>query len=69
MANSYDDVPFAHSFSEDHKKGLEVNGKYGFVVFRDFDDGKKVLVGDEVSTEGMKKFFEAVRFPTVMDFD
>ncbi len=70
VAMNYDDVAFAHSFNEAHKTSLGVIEKFGFVVFRDFDDGKKFLVNDDVPTvESMKNFFEAIRFPIVMLFD
>ena len=70
VAMNYDDVAFAHSHSEDHKSSLGVTEKFGFVVFRDFDDGKKFLVDNNVPTvESMKNFFEAIRFPIVMSFD
>jgi RNA recognition motif-containing protein len=70
LSLNYEDVPFAHTFSEDLKKSLEVTQKFAFVVFRDFDDGKKFLVLDELTDmSGFKQFFEAVRFPVVMDFD
>ncbi len=70
LAMGYDDVSFAHSFSEDHKKTLEVSAKYALVVFRDFDDGKKLLVLEEApKLESLKNFIEGVRYPTVMNFD
>ena len=70
LALNYEDVPFAHTSSEELKKSLEITYKYGFVVFRDFDDGKKFLVLDDSNDmNGFKQFFEAVRFPVVMDFD
>lgn len=70
LSMNYEDIPFAHTFSEELKKELEISQKFAFVVFRDFDDGKKFLVLDELTDmNGFKNFFEAVRFPTVMDFD
>lgn len=70
LAAGYDDVPFAHSSSADFKSKYEVDQKYAFVVFRDFDDGRKFLVSNELpTTANLKTFFETVRFPLVMDFD
>lgn len=70
LAAAYDDVPFAHSSNKDFKKKYEVDQKYALVVFRDFDDGRKFLVSNEVPTNAnLKEFFESVRFPLVMDFD
>lgn len=67
---NYEDVPFAYTHSEDLKNHLEIQQKFGFVVFRDFDDGKKFLVLEEVTDmNGFRQFFEAVRFPVVMNFD
>lgn len=67
---NYENIKFGYSFSEEIKKKLEVQQKFGFVIFRDFDDGKKFLVLDEVSDmSGFKNFFEALRFPIVMKFD
>jgi len=70
LAAGYDDVPFAHSSSQEFKTKFEVDQKYALVVFRSFDDGRKFLVSDEVpNTQNLKEFFEAVRFPLIMDFD
>jgi len=67
---NYEDVPFAYSTSSDVRSKFEVTQKVGFVVLRDFDDGNKFLVLDELNDmNGFKSFFEAVRFPTVMKFD
>lgn len=70
LAAGYDDVPFAHSSNAEFKIKYEVDHKYALVIFRAFDDGRKFLVSEEVpTTQGMKTFFEGVRFPLVMDFD
>lgn len=70
LAANYDDVPFAHSSNQEYKTKYEVDQKYAFVVFRNFDDGRKFLVSNEVPTAAnLKTFFETVRFPLVMDFD
>lgn len=45
---NYEDIPFAYSHSSEVKENLDVNQKFGFVVFRDFDDGNKFLVLEEV---------------------
>lgn len=50
FAASYDDVPFAHSHEQAHKDTLEVTNKYGFVVFRNFDEGNKLMTTDEPMT-------------------
>jgi protein disulfide-isomerase A1 len=70
LAMSFDDVSFAHTFSEELKRSLDLEQTHNLVVFRDFDDGRKVLAGETALTlDSMKQFLEAVRFPNVMDFD
>jgi protein disulfide-isomerase A1 len=45
-------------------------GKYNFVVYRNFDDGRKVLSSEnQITAEEMKTFLDSLRYPTVMDFD
>ena len=49
---------------------MELDQKYAFVVFRTFDEGKKVLVNEgPLEGEKMKSFFEAHRYPIVSEFD
>lgn len=70
MALNYEDIPFAYTYNEEVKKSLDINNLYGFVVFRNFDDGNKFLVVDELKDmTGFKNFLEAVRYPIVMEFD
>lgn len=70
LALNYEDIPFAYTFDEDIKKSLDITNLYGFVVFRNFDDGNKFLVLDELKDmTGFKQFLEAVRYPVVMEFD
>ena len=70
FAAAYDDVSFAHSHDPEHAKSFEVTNKYGFVVFRTFDDGHKFLVDDAaLSADKMKSFFESHRYPIVSEFD
>ena len=50
--------------------GVTSRDKYHFVVFRNFEDGKKVLSSNELITSNqMKTFFESVRYPTLIEFD
>lgn len=70
FATGYDDVSFAHSTNPEHATRNEVSTKYGFVVFRTFDEGHKMLTDDEpLTAERMKDFFEEHRYPFVQDFD
>lgn len=67
---NYEDMPFAYTFSDELKSSLEITSKFAFVVFRNFDDGTKFLVMDELKDlTSFKTFFESVRYPLVMDFD
>lgn len=70
LAASYDDVPFAHATNPDLFALYEVTTKNALIVFRDFDDGRKMMVTDEaMTTANMKKFFDGIRYPLVMEFD
>ncbi len=45
-------------------------GRYNFVIYRNFDEGKKVLSSDKpLSAEELKAFWEANKNPTLMEFD
>lgn len=67
---NYEDIPFAYTTTKEIIDNLEITNKYGFVVFRDFDDGNKYLVLDELNDfQGFKQFFDSVRYPIVMEFD
>lgn len=45
-------------------------GRYNFVVYRNFDDGRKVLSSENpITAEEMKTFLDSVKYPTVMEFD
>lgn len=70
FAAQYDDIPFAHSHDQAHKDTLGVTNTYGFVVFRTFDEGTKMMTVDEpLTADQMKEFLEGHRFPFVSDFD
>lgn len=70
VAGEYSDVPFAHSSNQEFKEKYGVDQTYAFIVFRSFDDGKKLLVTEEMpSVDTMKYFLELVRSPLVLDFD
>lgn len=47
FAAGFDDVPFAHSTNPEHSRKLEISKPYGFVVFRNFDEGHKFMIHDE----------------------
>lgn len=70
MASTYEDVVFAHTHSKQHSDKLELTDKFTMVVFRTFDDGTKMLNGNEAhTTEQMREFLEQHRFPLVSEFD
>ncbi len=44
--------------------------KFAFTTIRDFDGGDKYLIADSMFELGnMKRFFESLRFPSMMEFD
>ena len=64
------DTPFYNAAFADALTATASTGKYNFVVYRNFDEGKKVHSSDKLITaEEMKTFWESVRNPTLMDFD
>lgn len=70
FAASYDDIPFAHTTNQDLANKLEITQKYGFVLFRDFDEGNKFLLNDNaLNAQQMKQFLESHRHPFVSEFD
>lgn len=62
-------MPFTHTSSDALRSKLGVNKKYAFVLFRDFDDGKKILETDSFETDETKTFIDGLRFPLVMEFN
>jgi len=69
FSSSYD-IGFYYANFEGALEATGASGKHNMVVYRNFDDGKKILSSADVLTsEEMKTFFEAVKSPTVMDFD
>lgn len=70
FASQYEDVQFAHSHSQQHNDKLELKDKFNMVLFRQFDDGNKILNSNDVHTvEQMKEFLEQYRYPIVQEFD
>ena len=70
LAGSYEKIQFYLSTSDAVKDFIKGDDKYNFVVFRNFDDGKKVLSSTEEPTlVQMKEFLDAHRFAAVLEFD
>lgn len=70
VAAGYDDIPFYYTYNNSIKEEYKLNGSVAFVVFRDFDDGMKVLINDTGYTVAeMKEFLDTHRFPLVMPFE
>jgi protein disulfide-isomerase A1 len=66
FAAGYDDISFAHSHEQSHKDNFDITKKFGFAVFRNFDEGHKFLTEDSgLTASKMKEFLEAHRFPHV----
>jgi len=69
LAAGYDDVSFHYTDSAEVKQKLGVEQENTFVVLRTFDDGNKMLSADELTTDVMKNFLDAHRYPVVMPFE
>ena len=70
LANGFDDVPFYYTHNKDVKKQYGATKKNTMVIFRTFDDGRKEISdAEELTTEAMKEFLNASRFPLVMPFE
>ncbi len=64
------DTPFYNAAFPEALTQTGAAGKYNFVVFRNFDEGKKVLSSDKpITADEMKAFWDSVRNPTLMEFD
>lgn len=65
----FDEIPFFAAHDKQFWDKFEVKEKYGFLVFRSFDEGPKFLVNDTLfSTDAMRQFLESMRHPLVSDF-
>ena len=70
VAASFENVPFHYTHSDEARDKYDADEKYVFVLYRNFDDGKKFLMNKEpFNTASMKGFFNSLRYPMVMDFD
>lgn len=70
LAGSFDKISFHLSTSDAVRDFIGADDSFAFVVFRNFDDGKKVLSADtEFTLAAMKEFLDSHRFASVMDFD
>lgn len=69
VAAKYENITFKYSFDNELRNKYHVN-KYVLVVFRNFDDGRKIMANDSNPTaEQINDFIKAVRFPVVGEFD
>jgi protein disulfide-isomerase A1 len=69
LAASTDDVTFHFTFSPEVKQHLGAEGNTVLVVLRNFDDGNKFLVSDNLTHEAMKNFLNSHKHPLVMPFE
>ena len=68
-AAKIEDLTFKYSFDDELKKQY-YDSPYVLVVFRNFDDGKKIMANDEKPTKDqIEKFVNSVRFPVVSEFN
>jgi len=64
------DTPFYNAAFPEALTLTGATGKYNLVVFRSFDEGKKILSSDKpLTAEEIKTFWESVKNPTLMEFD
>ena len=69
VAGKSDNVIFKYSFDNKLKEKYH-DSKYLLIVFRNFDDGKKLMANDEKPTqEQINDFVNAVKYPVLSDFD
>lgn len=70
LAASYEKIRFFYTHDESLKERYAADKEYVFVVYRNFDDGRKILMNSESpSLADMKTFVDSFRFPLIMDFD
>jgi len=69
LAASVDDITFHYTFSPEVKKTLDLTDKNTFVILRSFDDGNKLLAGDNLTVESMRDFLNTHKHPIVMPFE
>lgn len=69
-ANKFEDIIFAHTFNLEYARALDLSNPYSLIVFRDFDDGKRVW-GSEVnfSVREIEDFVNKQSTPLVSHFD
>jgi len=67
VAQSFDDLSFAHSHDETVRQKYEAKGET-LVLFKKFDEGKNVHTGP-FDTNSIRNFLNANRFPTILPFD
>lgn len=69
VASNYDTVPFYYSHN-DYLRGSEDGHPFVLMVYRDFDEGKKMMVSkNPIEKKNMINFINTFRFRVVMPFD
>lgn len=65
----FDNVKFYYTYMDEAQTLFELEPQNSMIIFRNFDEGKKVLSNsDDLSYKTMQQFYESVRLPTVIDF-
>jgi protein disulfide-isomerase A1 len=67
VAQSFDDLPFAHTHDQAVREKYDAKGDT-LIIFKKFDEGKNVHTGS-FSTNDIREFLNAKRFPTILPFD
>ena len=69
LAATMDDISFYFTFSEEVKSHYDIKEEANLVIFRNFDDGRKILSSPSLTTDVMKQFLMGHKFPLIMPFE
>ena len=70
LSYHYDDIPFYYTYDPEIMDYYFLDYQTVFVVFRNFDEGRKFLANEgDISLTAMKDFIELYRFPAASRFD
>jgi hypothetical protein len=69
LSVSFDNITFQYPFAPEVKQVLDLTDANSYVILRNFNDGKKILAGDNLTVESMLSFLTKHRYPLVVPFD
>ena len=67
LAASFHRIHFGYTYLDEVQADLKLESDSAMIVFRSFDDGRKILSNDELTYDSMHRFLDAVRMPVVPD--